>query len=189
MHSTVAHFTRPHTSEEPARGGGELRAVQVAQGARGREVGKERAIEERQRAAELRLLLVGQRLVDVRGELIAPNELVERGVRRVDGVAEVDGAVEVAVARFDAQRGEKEPARLPDRERPLPFGFTRLAQAEVAADREMGDRVERGGLCRGLSGPQEQQREGGDEDGDGRQQEVSAPAIGIDGDTSVFEHR
>ena len=50
--------------------------------------------------------------MDVGGELRPSDQLIERRVRRVDDVAEVERAIHFGVTRIDGEGREKEPDRL-----------------------------------------------------------------------------
>jgi len=81
--------------------------------------------------------------VDVGGEPVGADHLVERGVGRVHEVAQVEGAAQLAVAGVHRKAREEATPRLAQACLRLRDGLALLAQADVAAERLGDDGVER----------------------------------------------
>jgi hypothetical protein len=101
-----------------------------------------------------------QRHVDVRREALSADELIERGVRRIHDVAQVERAALLAVAGFEGERREKSAARLAHARRGAFHGQVLLRESEVVPDRLGDDVAERvGGGLRRERGGEARQRE------------------------------
>src|ERR1041384_6049098 len=111
--------------------------------------------------------VVGEREgeVDVGREGDGALETIERGVRRIDQIAEIEGAALAGVAGLDRGGGEEEPAGLLDLGRAPVLGEPLRGEAEVAAQRLGDESAERIGSLRLRARPEgeEQGGEGGTE--------------------------
>ena len=97
---------------EPAGGGGALERLRIARVPSERVSGEDGRVEDRLQQPEPRIVPLGQGDVEIGGETVGARDLIERGIRGIHEVAQVERPGLLAKARFECDRGQEAAACL-----------------------------------------------------------------------------